>query len=195
MTTMITPAAEPSSPGSTQKDQELINYAQKDVRKSLFLVIGWCVPFGIGTAITAQTVLLDFTRVAAIAWLLAFSITTSAHFASYFVGSKWHESKATSVAIGALWCLVGAVLVDLCLRHSVISGPAADLGLNREVSSEPTALVGARDLAQAAILGALYFLGGLVTALKGYMISRTEALTHLTTVEAGRDTATPPGGH
>lgn len=184
MTTIPTPAAEPGSPASLQKDRELINHARKTARNSEFLTIGLCILFGTATAISAQPVLLDFTASLFLAWLLAFAITTSANVASYFAGSKWHRAKATSVVMGFAWALVGAVLVYLCLHHTEIAPPAVSFGAAEVVGTGNTVLAAVRDQAQATILGVLYLLGGIMIAIKGYINNHPETPAHITTVEA-----------
>lgn len=186
--TTLTPPAPASVPEPTvrqvAKNLHLINETKATRKTAILMAILMCFVFGISEAVTAQNVLLDFTRLAWVSWLLAIAITTSANFASYYAGSKWHSSKAASIAVGATWLLVGAVLVYLRLRHSEIASPPVTFGQSVDTGAENTAAAGVGDQAQAAILGALYLLGGIVTALKGYTINRPDVLAHITTVEA-----------
>lgn len=198
MTTLTPPASVPGPEITVRevaKNLHLITKTKASLTKSMLFAFLMCIVFGVSEAVTAQAVLLDFTLIAAIAWLLAFSITTSANFASYYAGSKWHESKAASIAVGAVWLLVGGVLVYLRLRHSEISGPEVVFGQTTGNGAENTAAAGVSDQAQAAILGALYLLGGLVTALKGHGINRPDVLAHVTTVEAEQKAVTTRNLH
>lgn len=169
------PAPEPGRPISVrqvQKNLELLNHTTATLKKAMFWTIAMCVIFGISEAITAQTVLLDFTRNAFLAWVLAIVVTTSANFASYLAGTKWHHSKATSMSLAIVWAIVGGVLVYLRLRHSLIAAPPVSFGVTASAGADDAALAAISDQVQAALLASIYVLGGLVTAVKGYTNSR-----------------------
>jgi hypothetical protein len=197
MTTSTFPAPDTGpAPAQASKNIELLTWTRANLNRASTQIILLSAVFGLGEAITAQTALLTIVRNTALSWTLAIIVVTAANFAAYTAGVKWHTSKPAAAVLAAGWIILGAVLAYLRLHHAALDTPDTTFGTSANELAADTAAATANDQLQAALLLAVFFVGGTVIFWKAHGTALPALLGHINATEqataatAARDLAT-----
>lgn len=193
MATNISPAPDTppaAAPTPAPKNIELLTWTRANLNRALTQTLLLSAVFGLGEAITAQTALLTIVRNMALSWTLAIIVVTAANFASYTAGAKWHTSKPAAAALAAGWLILGATLAYLRLNHAALDGPEASFGTSAEQLAADAAAATANDQLQAALLAAVFLVGGTVIFWKAHAISHPALVGHINATEQAKTATT-----